>query len=134
MAKATTIKDAVKKLEETRGISAAEAEKVGSDAHDTSAEQHLVASMSRVPWQDCTLVVTTGQTHLDRVQIELYGQCPPIEKMDATLSTLKACKWARRARGAAPLLAEHAPACMRHAPRPLVQTCKQSACAHAGRP
>jgi hypothetical protein len=29
MAKATTIKDAVKKLEETRGINAAEAEKVG---------------------------------------------------------------------------------------------------------
>eukprot|EP00877_Chromochloris_zofingiensis_P002454 jgi/Chrzof1/12209/Cz06g25120.t1 len=51
MAKATTIKDAIKKLEETRGINAAEAEK-----------------------------------------IELYGQCPPIEKMDATLSTLKACR------------------------------------------
>ncbi|KIZ02698.1 Dynein light chain 1, axonemal [Monoraphidium neglectum] len=45
MAKATTIKDAVKKLEEARGINAAEAEKV-----------------------------------------------PPIEKMDPTLSTLKACK------------------------------------------
>ncbi|WIA21324.1 hypothetical protein OEZ85_000552 [Tetradesmus obliquus] len=51
MAKATTIKDALKKLEETRGVNAAEIEKV-----------------------------------------ELYGQCPPIEKMDATLSTLKACK------------------------------------------
>lgn len=25
-------------------------------------------------------------------QVELYGMCPPIEKMDATLSTLKACK------------------------------------------
>mmetsp|Transcript_15771 Transcript_15771/g.49576 ORF Transcript_15771/g.49576 Transcript_15771/m.49576 type:complete len:202 (-) Transcript_15771:502-1107(-) len=25
-------------------------------------------------------------------KVELYGQCPPIEKMDATLSTLKACK------------------------------------------
>lgn len=24
--------------------------------------------------------------------MELYGQCPPIEKMDASLSTLKACK------------------------------------------
>ncbi|KAI8464416.1 MAG: tumor suppressor, Mitostatin-domain-containing protein [Monoraphidium minutum] len=51
MAKATTIKDAVKKLVETRGINAAESEK-----------------------------------------IELNGQCPPIEKMDATLSTLKACR------------------------------------------
>jgi hypothetical protein len=25
------------------------------------------------------------------MQVELMGQCPPIEKMDATLSTLKAC-------------------------------------------
>ncbi|KAF6255358.1 hypothetical protein COO60DRAFT_1702879 [Scenedesmus sp. NREL 46B-D3] len=51
MAKATTIKDALKKLEEARGVNSAEIDKV-----------------------------------------ELYGQCPPIEKMDATLSTLKACK------------------------------------------
>lgn len=28
------------------------------------------------------------------VQVELLGQCPPIEKMDATLSTLKACVYA----------------------------------------
>lgn len=28
---------------------------------------------------------------LDELQVELMGQCPPIEKMDATLSTLKAC-------------------------------------------
>jgi hypothetical protein len=27
-------------------------------------------------------------------QIDLFGQCPPIEKMDAALSTLKACKCA----------------------------------------
>lgn len=51
MAKATTIKDAIKKFEETKGVVAAETEK-----------------------------------------IELIGQCPPIEKMDATLSTLKACR------------------------------------------
>jgi hypothetical protein len=25
-------------------------------------------------------------------QVELFGICPPIDKMDATLSTLKACK------------------------------------------
>jgi hypothetical protein len=25
-------------------------------------------------------------------QIELYGQCPAIEKMDASLAALKACK------------------------------------------
>lgn len=47
----TTVKEAIKKFEEARGVNAAEAEKV-----------------------------------------ELWGQCPPIEKMDATLSTLKACK------------------------------------------
>lgn len=28
------------------------------------------------------------------MQVELLGQCPPIEKMDATLSTLKACVYA----------------------------------------
>lgn len=28
----------------------------------------------------------------DEEKVELYGQVPPIEKMDATLSTLKACK------------------------------------------
>ncbi|KAG2500984.1 hypothetical protein HYH03_000806 [Edaphochlamys debaryana] len=51
MAKATTIKDAIKLFEEKRSCVATEAEKV-----------------------------------------ELHGMCPPIEKMDATLSTLKACK------------------------------------------
>mmetsp|Transcript_30936 Transcript_30936/g.100749 ORF Transcript_30936/g.100749 Transcript_30936/m.100749 type:complete len:204 (+) Transcript_30936:76-687(+) len=28
----------------------------------------------------------------DESKVQLYGLCPPIEKMDATLSTLKACK------------------------------------------
>ncbi|GMH37457.1 hypothetical protein BSKO_05330 [Bryopsis sp. KO-2023] len=50
MAKPTTVKEAIKKFEETSGLNASEAEKV-----------------------------------------ELWGQVPPIEKMDATLSTLKAC-------------------------------------------
>lgn len=27
-----------------------------------------------------------------RPQIELWGQCPPIEKMDGSLAALKACK------------------------------------------
>jgi hypothetical protein len=36
-------------------------------------------------------------------QIDLHGQCPPIEKMDATLSTLKACKWAARRAATLPL-------------------------------
>ena len=26
------------------------------------------------------------------MQVELWGQCPPIVKMDASLGTLKACK------------------------------------------
>lgn len=51
MAKATTLKDAIKLWEEKNQKVAAEEEKV-----------------------------------------ELYGQIPPIEKLDATLSTLKACK------------------------------------------
>nr|1M9L_A Chain A, Outer Arm Dynein Light Chain 1 [Chlamydomonas reinhardtii] len=51
MAKATTIKDAIRIFEERKSVVATEAEKV-----------------------------------------ELHGMIPPIEKMDATLSTLKACK------------------------------------------
>lgn len=50
MAKATTIKEAIKRFEDSKAVVAAEQGKV-----------------------------------------ELFGQCPPIEKMDATLSTLKAC-------------------------------------------
>ncbi|KAK9811713.1 hypothetical protein WJX72_008876 [[Myrmecia] bisecta] len=33
-----------------------------------------------------------GVVAVEAEKVELYGQCPPIEKMDATLSTLKACK------------------------------------------
>jgi len=51
MAKATTVKEAIKAYETLKMVKATEAEKV-----------------------------------------ELYGQVPPIEKMDATLSTLKACQ------------------------------------------
>lgn len=86
MAKATTIKDALKKLEETRGIIAAEAEKVQRsgglwDCVGPSALWSLIK----------------GACYDPNTQIELNGQCPPIEKMDAALSTLKACKWVRAA-------------------------------------
>ena len=78
MAKATTIKDALKKLEETRGVNAAEIEKVGTQQHRLHGgpRQHIQ------PLKQADVAP----------QVELYGQCPPIEKMDATLSTLKACK------------------------------------------
>jgi hypothetical protein len=83
MAKATTIKDAVKKLEEARGINAAEAEKVCTATPPTHTPLEAIAKLA-IPHA------------LSTAQIELYGQCPPIEKMDATLSTLKACKCVRR--------------------------------------
>jgi dynein light chain 1 len=77
MAKATTIKDALKKLEETRGVNAAEIDKVGRQQHRLKEDPQQNRRSNR----DSRLL-----------QVELYGQCPPIEKMDATLSTLKACK------------------------------------------
>lgn len=82
MAKATTIKDALKKLEEARGVNTAELEKVSSSAelhHNCRPLAPRMQSMHAAHILSC-------------LQIELYGQCPPIEKMDATLSTLKACK------------------------------------------
>lgn len=79
MAKATTIKDALKKLEETRGVNTAELDKVSISR--ASASTRGAARSELIPL-----------TQLYHHQVELYGQCPPIEKMDATLSTLKACK------------------------------------------
>lgn len=101
MAKATTIKDALKKLEETRGIIAAEAEKVQRsgglwDCVGRSALWSLIK----------------GACYDPNTQIELNGQCPPIEKMDAALSTLKACKWVRAAAATAHALVPHPGSCM----------------------
>jgi hypothetical protein len=83
MAKATTIKDALKKIEETRGVNPAEVEKASSSMNTPVVEaQRREAQHARMQ-----LLRACGH-----VQVELWGQCPPIEKMDATLSTLKACK------------------------------------------
>lgn len=102
MAKATTIKDAVKKLEETRGINAAEAEKVRCRRAGLPAFKacmrcgHAAPVPVAAPQPACRLHAAHAWRRATAAagpaQIELLGQCPPIEKMDATLSTLKACK------------------------------------------
>jgi hypothetical protein len=33
-----------------------------------------------------------GQPAAEAERVELYGQCPPIERMDASLGALKACR------------------------------------------
>jgi hypothetical protein len=94
MAKSGTIKDVLKKLEETKGIVAAEAEKVGSGCNhadswvaETSGVDVQIKAYSNNRWYASVLSETRSW-----LQIELYGQCPPIEKMDAALAGLKACK------------------------------------------
>ena len=39
---------------------------------------------------------TSGQKASEAEKVDLYGQIPPIEQMDTTLETLKACRCARR--------------------------------------
>lgn len=93
MAKATTIKEALKKLEETRGVVAAELEKVRAVA--VVVVVVVQAQGQQVQFGASRRVCNYAAAALaDDAQVELYGQCPPIEKMDATLSTLKACKCA----------------------------------------
>ncbi|KAJ9528284.1 hypothetical protein QJQ45_014265 [Haematococcus lacustris] len=74
MAKGMSIKDAIKVFEEKKGVVAAEVEKAGEDISLRQFEKQLRRK--------------TGHAF----QVELNGMCPPIEKMDATLSTLKMCK------------------------------------------
>ena len=38
----------------------------------------------------------SGQKATEAEKVDLYGQIPPIEKMDTTLETLKACKCVAR--------------------------------------
>jgi hypothetical protein len=114
MAHATTIKEAIKKFEEANQCVAADQQKVrflqmlqlphllkerrpttlsgitclcidpplsqniSTDDRDMVQQEEIIAEY---------LVYLEGFFF----QVELYGQCPPIEKMDATLSTLKGC-------------------------------------------
>lgn len=84
MSKATLMKAALASWESTHnGQKAGEAEK--ARPHDSilsSLQQFFIrlfhTSMS-IPWA---------------LQVSLCGSCPPIEKMDASLASLKACRWA----------------------------------------
>jgi hypothetical protein len=97
MAKATTIKDAIKAFEERKSVVAAEVEKVGGGGGSAGGGEHVKSGPSR---ERATAHTQPGRgprskdggRHRRCLQVELNGVCPPIEKMDATLSTLKACK------------------------------------------
>ena len=47
----------------------------------------------------------SGQKATEAEKVDLYGQIPPIEKMDTTLETLKACRCVSRG----PRFRAHAP-------------------------
>ena len=82
MAKPTSCKEAIANFEKAKGVVAAETDKVQSAPwFETSALP--LSFVSLVAWR------SLKQCHL---QILLYGQVPSIDKMDASLSSLKACK------------------------------------------
>jgi dynein light chain 1 len=102
MAKATTCKDAIKALEAEKGVVAAEQEKVriARDASSVSlslspsvslracaprVRNHRSERMKRRP------TVLLPPSSFSRPQVLLFAKVPPIEKMDGSLSTLKAC-------------------------------------------
>ena len=77
MAKATSCKEAIANFEKAKGVVAAETDKVRLDMACVATPEQLRL-----------LSVTDGLFW----QVLLYGQVPPIDKMDASLSSLKACK------------------------------------------
>lgn len=77
----TSCKDAIAKYEAAKGVKAAEAEKVRS-THTSKCLPSGVLFKKHRP------------THLPVClsQVELIALCPPIEKMDSSLNSLKSCK------------------------------------------
>jgi hypothetical protein len=105
MAKATTCKDAIKALEAEKGVVAAEQEKVriARDASSVSLSLSLPLSLSARAPRAFEIVVARSErmkrrptvllppSSFSRPQVLLFAKVPPIEKMDGSLSTLKAC-------------------------------------------
>lgn len=82
MAKATTIKAAVAEWEKTHpGSSIADAEKVTRGTICTATFSNYISKL-------CLKHLITSYSP----QVELWGLCPPIEKMDAGLAVLKSCR------------------------------------------
>lgn len=92
----TTIKDAIKMFEERKQVVAIEQEKV-SCCGEQVEEGGRASGGTPVVLQLCNTKGSVLQEGQDKflhagMQVELHGTCPSIDKMDATLSTLKACK------------------------------------------
>ena len=79
----TTIKDAIKMFEERKQVVAIEQEKASCRWGGAALGGEKLG-----------IVLEDNYTELlfSGAQVELHGICPSIDKMDATLSTLKACK------------------------------------------
>ena len=86
MAKSTSIKDAVANFEKAKSVVAAEAEKV-------TTLPPLHGKANQLIGQQLPESPTRRQALVCHEQVELWGQCPPIDKMDGVLASLKACKW-----------------------------------------
>lgn len=76
MAKVTTCREAIANFEKAKGVVATEADKVSL---------LLLRKLSAL----CAVAVTRNSGGL---QVELNGCCPPIEKLDPVLGSLKGCR------------------------------------------
>lgn len=114
----TALKDAIKQFEQAKGCVAAEAEKARtqgckparwvedaasprkhaqaqtacSAVRCVHAQTQLLCSALQCASANNGVVLTASPCRHLCAQVELWGRVPPIEKLDATLSTLKNCK------------------------------------------
>lgn len=86
MAKPTSIKEAIARFEKEKNVVAAVAERA---RHATAFQSMLQRCNLHV--QDVEHLVLMRSPFFS--QVDLTAQVPPIEKMDAGLNALKACKY-----------------------------------------
>ncbi len=86
MAKSTSCKEAIANFEKAKGVVAAEAEKVHKCPKQFVDQSASWSAQTFLAHSSKHLIVPT------HMQVLLFGQVPPIDKMDASLSALKACK------------------------------------------
>ena len=93
MPKGTTCRDAIAGFEGVKGVVAANSEKVSlASHHNNRAHKHAAPlPLSVSGWT----IKRQGSLLRLLVQVDLAGVNPPIEKMDAALGSLKACRCAQ---------------------------------------
>ncbi len=88
MPKGTSCKNAIAGFEGVKGVVAAASEKVSLSTNYSQPHQHA-------PPPPLNLLVRPSTMKLLLTQVDLAGVNPPIEKMDAALGSLKACRCAQ---------------------------------------